>query len=816
MMLIKFLLQITLSLTIVIGSSSEEPFNDASFEKYTKQSLLWAPYRSNCYFGLRPRNVDETPLIAGIMWFDNSRTDGITKFRHFVDQGDRMTKYGWETYDPRLGGKEVIIDDENNLNLTIYFTKSHDGENWAFRVHGEPLDFTRGTTASIILYFNQNGDPRESRLMEASSKANVDFLQFDGVSKELGEYQISIWDNLGELFNDRDLRNMEVAPGCDASKTAHVSLTVPDGSVWKAKDIFQTLMADSVKAILEEKKADVHTSLIPSIFTIRNYYKFPAGNFHYVQKTFDNSDPKGFEFDVVYNKLESQERISTPQQVSGLIASTLDEVTARFNRHFRFKSQNDGHRQFAMETLSNLLGGIGYFHGNQLVDRTTELDEDTFKEVELTHPVEEGPYSLFTSVPSRAAFPRGFYWDEGFHLLQIMDYDFDLAVEICSSWFELIEDSGWVAREVILGNEARSKVPDRFAVQNPNIANPPTLLLAFSEMLGRAIERENQDSLNRFGENTDDSLTAQTNQLELNSDLLINYAKKIYPKLLKHYNWFRESQRSSLDDYLDVLEEEGILNEVHLNETYRWRGRTVTHCLPSGMDDYPRVQPPDESELDVDALAWVGVMTRSMRQIAHILGLEEDEAFYQKIEFNIVENLDTLHWSEDAGCYCDITVGGEWDDERSFACHHGYISLLPFALKLMPPGSPKLDRLVSLMSDPKEIFSDYGLTSLSKSDLFFGEGENYWRGPIWMNINYLVLDALKYYYPEVVAASPKKTTEARSLYQALKENLINTVFHNWENSGYCYEQYSPEDGKGQGIEHFTGWTALVVNIMGRD
>ena len=89
-------------------------------------------------------------------------------------------------------------------------------------------------------------------------------------------------------------------------------------------------------------------------------------------------------------------------------------------------------------------------------------------------------------VPSRAFFPRGFYWDEGFHLLQLMDYDADVAFEILQSWFNLIDEDGWIPREVILGDEARSKVPEEFQVQNPNIANPPTLLLAFSEFLNKA------------------------------------------------------------------------------------------------------------------------------------------------------------------------------------------------------------------------------------------------------------------------------------------------------------------------------------------
>ena len=42
---------------------------------------------------------------------------------------------------------------------------------------------------------------------------------------------------------------------------------------------------------------------------------------------------------------------------------------------------------------------------------------------------------------------------------------------------------------------------------------------------------------------------------------------------------------------------------------------------------------------------------------------------------------------------------------------------------------------------------------------------------------------------------------------------MNTAFNAWQETGLAWEQYNAETGKGQGTQHFTGWTALVANII---
>ena len=67
--------------------------------------------------------------------------------------------------------------------------------------------------------------------------------------------------------------------------------------------------------------------------------------------------------------------------------------------------------------FSNLLGGLGYFYGDSVVDRSyaPEYDEENegfWEETEAARQKHqeklEGPSELFTTIPSRSFFPRGF------------------------------------------------------------------------------------------------------------------------------------------------------------------------------------------------------------------------------------------------------------------------------------------------------------------------------------------------------------------------------------------------------------------------
>jgi len=112
-------------------------------------------------------------------------------------------------------------------------------------------------------------------------------------------------------------------------------------------------------------------------------------------------------------------------------------------------------------------------------------------------------------------------------------------------------------------------------------------------------------------------------------------------------------------------------------------------------------------------------------------------------------------------------------DESYHVCHKGYLSIFPLMLSLLSPTSPHVGAILDIICDPEHLWSPYGIRSLSASHPEFGQGENYWKGPIWIQMNYLVLSALHKTYG---AQEGPYQQRAREVYADLRKNVIDNVF----------------------------------------
>lgn len=77
------------------------------------------------------------------------------------------------------------------------------------------------------------------------------------------------------------------------------------------------------------------------------------------------------------------------------------------------------------------------------------------------------------------------------------------------------------------------------------------------------------------------------------------------------------------------------------------------------------------------------------------------------------------------------------------------------------------------MRSPAHLWSPYGLRSLSMADPNFGQGENYWKGPIWIQMNWLALKALSDKYTKEPGPYQQLATE---IYKELRANVVENVF----------------------------------------
>jgi hypothetical protein len=175
----------------------------------------------------------------------------------------------------------------------------------------------------------------------------------------------------------------------------------------------------------------------------------------------------------------------------------------------------------------------------------------------------------------------------------------------------------------------------------------------------------------------------------------------------------------------------------------------------------------------------------------------------------------------------------------------------------------RMKRILCRMLDETAFLSDYGVRSLSKeydntpytikqkdteltlkyapgeSDSFTYGGNSNWRGPIWLQMNFLLIESLRKFhffysddfrieYPTdsgIYLSLKEVGTElaGRLLKIFLKdENGKRAVFGNiekYQNDPHFadlilfHEYFHADNGKGLGASHQTGWTGLVANLI---
>eukprot|EP01102_Stenamoeba_stenopodia_P014750 TRINITY_DN4940_c0_g1_i2.p1 TRINITY_DN4940_c0_g1~~TRINITY_DN4940_c0_g1_i2.p1 ORF type:complete len:816 (-),score=189.00 TRINITY_DN4940_c0_g1_i2:35-2482(-) len=766
------------------------PISGDAFEK----EMLWGTYRPNLYFGTKARV--RRGIVTGMLW----SIAGSADVRHFCEQGDGLSRYGWLEHDGKSYGHQEILD--NGINITTTFVKppiKPDGPRveWVSRIRGDlavkKSKVTHHEAVSLVFYVGTEGG---SLTFKRGSKLGIsgDF-EISGTSPDLGAFTIVIKASGNEAPEYGEFEKGFKKQLPDLKRTHYVGKKMGERDLWKAREeVFQMLKSDVIsrlQAVImhardkarRERTGFPELVLFPGLPNSQE----PDSDLY----AFQFIVMPGFKIDIAYVSHDAKASVSS-KSLTDFVGPALDSILLKKSREFNQKFDNtfltqlstiktpdrSGLSSFASAVFSNLIGGIGYFHG------TTKVESDNQLGWSFTE-----DRTLYTAVPSRPFFPRGFLWDEGFHQTLIFHWDSRITIEVLRQWLNSMDQNGWIQREQILGDEARSKVPSEFQVQRPDIANPPTFFLVIRQIMNRI------QALRSSG--------SSESEMKLYSDFL----RAAYPRLREFYRYYFKTQQGVVPG------------------TFRWRGRTENHTFASGLDDYPRARVPNNNEMHLDLLSWMAMSSDVMKRLAVFLQDEPnpddrptpaDIADYTLKYTNLLQKLEEIHWDSETSLYCDVE---NYDVKNNrvlkFSKHIGYVSLFPMLLGLLPSDSPKLTKILDYIYDEQHLWSPYGVRSLSLSDPLYGKDENYWRGPIWININYLILASLHNHYiaPASTTTPSPNQEKASKLYNELRSNVISNLHKVYKDTGYIWEQYHPQTGQGQRSHPFTGWSALVVAMI---
>jgi hypothetical protein len=206
------------------------------------------------------------------------------------------------------------------------------------------------------------------------------------------------------------------------------------------------------------------------------------------------------------------------------------------------------------------------------------------------------------------------------------------------------------------------------------------------------------------------------------------------------------------------------------------------------------------------------------------------------------------------------------ENRPELARHISYMepsSAGPARRLLAIPSRERLERLLRVMLDEREFLSPHGIRSLSRvyADrpyVFRHDGNEYvvsydpgesrtalsggnsnWRGPVWMPVNYLIIEALERYHhfygDGLTVECPTGSGRLMSLLEVSRElasRLAALFLPNAEGRRPCHgeeiryatdpnfqrlvlfhEYFDGDRGRGLGANHQTGWTALIERLI---
>ena len=206
------------------------------------------------------------------------------------------------------------------------------------------------------------------------------------------------------------------------------------------------------------------------------------------------------------------------------------------------------------------------------------------------------------------------------------------------------------------------------------------------------------------------------------------------------------------------------------------------HPYSSGLDDSPLWDygMPAESP---DLNTYLCVQMGSLAMMAEALGMEAEGAMWRRRAAAVVRRMIEDFWDEGAGLFRALQNNEPIPVVTPFNLYPLWTGQLPDAIR---------DRLVAHLVNPDAFWGECVIPTVARNDPHYDPG-TMWRGPVWVNINYFFIEALR-------------QVGEHALARTLREKTLELIM----SQPGIYEYYNAETGEPPATAASAfGWTAAV-------
>ncbi len=206
------------------------------------------------------------------------------------------------------------------------------------------------------------------------------------------------------------------------------------------------------------------------------------------------------------------------------------------------------------------------------------------------------------------------------------------------------------------------------------------------------------------------------------------------------------------------------------------------HPYSSGLDDNPlwdHGMPVESPDLNT----YLCVQMGSLAEIAEILGIEFEARMWRKRASAIMRRMIQDMWDQESGLFRALHEEQPIPVVTPFNLYPLWTGQLPDEIR---------ERLLAHLTTPEEFWGDFALPSVAYNDANF-DPQTMWRGPVWVNINYFFIEALRQIGEDDLA-------------NVLRDRTLNLIMSHTS----IYEYYNAVTGEPpETAADVFGWTAAV-------